>query len=98
RLLRALDAETREEINRLHALESGTSAMLAEAEALEDLAQQAQDDQADELRDHARELRHRAAHDQAEAQAAETALVAREAEIGGQVRRAARAACVAAAQ
>ena len=96
RLLRALDAETREEINCLHALEEGTERMLAEAEALEDLAQQAREDQADELRRRAQELRDRAREEQVEVQAADAALVQREAEVGGQMRRAARAACAAA--
>jgi uncharacterized protein with von Willebrand factor type A (vWA) domain len=97
RVLRALDAQTKEEINRLHALESGAQQMLAEAEALEDLAQQAREDQADELRRRAQELREQALRDQADAQVADAGLLAREAEIGGSLRRAARVACAAAA-
>jgi len=97
-LLRALDAATREQINRLHGLETGTQQMLAEAEALEDLAAQARDDQSAEFRRRAGELRAQAAAGAAQAQLLEAGMAAEEEEMGSALRRAARASCAAAAR
>src|SRR5258708_7394004 len=69
RALEAVDGETTAHVNRLHELESGAAELFANAEALEDLAAQAEGDRAVPLYEEARHPRTQAEAKLAEAEA-----------------------------
>ncbi len=90
RALEAVDGETTAHVNRLHELESGAAELFANAEALEDLAAQAEGDRAVALYEEARHARQQSEAQHAEAEALSQNL-AEEAEAREDaVRRAAR--------
>ena len=90
RALDALDDETCKRVNHLHALESGAEELFARAEALEDLAQQAQGDRARQLFAQAKAARGRAEKNENQLEQEQRALEADQEAREDATRRAAR--------
>ena len=90
KMITALGEETLGQINRLHEVESGAADLFSRAEALEDLAEQAEGDRAAALYAQARQARTDAEALEAEANARAEALEAERESIGEKARRAAR--------
>lgn len=88
--LAALDQATLDRVNHLHALESGTTDLFAQAEALDDLAAQAQGDRATQLFTQAQAARQQAMARQAEAAQLQQDLAADTERIEDATRRAGR--------
>lgn len=91
--LAALDDATVQRINHLHELETGAAQLFAQAEALTDLAEQAQGDRVQELVEQAEQYRRQAALQKAEAESEAEAMESEAEDRADAVRQASRAAC-----